>query len=451
MTYFYVYAVGIVLVAIVFVCYPMIRLKLISPGAKAAGKSYELSNANVIKQRITELEREVNEGLIDADEKENAIRDLKLALVAETLVVDKRVQGPLNPLLLIGLALPAIAVGVWVYLHSNQLTGLLAYKESTLQIDDLRAKLDAQGPQSLTPNDFAKFALSIRSNLRDNPDDARGWSYLAMVSTSIGRVDEGIAAYEKALDLTPQDDALRFRFAEALMLQGTEGSLQNSARQLQFLLQKQPENGNNRLLLTSVAIQLQDPELAVSQFQMIKDDMNPTSQFYQTLVTELRKLGVTDVAIVGEPSTAALIPPMLSNMEDISAGALAIPVSPDSSANELLINVNISDELQSSLPNAAYLIVFAQHSDGRSRAPLAVKRFALPTLPVQLSLSDSDAMIPAMNLSSASMVNITARISLDEDVMPSAGELEGSALSIDLAAVNNTDPLGINVVIDKLL
>jgi hypothetical protein len=35
--------------------------------------------------------------------------------------------------------------------------------------------------------------------------------------------------------------------------------------------------------------------------------------------------------------------------------------------------------------------------------------------------------------------------------MPSAGELEGSALSIDLAAVNSTDPLGINVVIDKLL
>jgi cytochrome c-type biogenesis protein CcmH len=344
------------------------------------------------------------------------------------------------------LALPAIGIGAWVYWQSNQLEGLLAYKESTLQVDDLRIKLDEQGPQSLTPNDFAKFALSIRSNLRDNPDDVRGWSYLAMLSTSIGRVDEGIAAYKKALDLTPQDDELRFKFAEALMLQGTQESLQNSVRQLNYLVQKQPDNGNNRLLLTSVAIQLKDTELAVNQFALIKDDMNPTSQFYQTIVTELRKLGVIDVSIVGEPAIAVNTMPLA-----MPAGAMAVEAQGSLSVSELLINVNISDVLQSSLPNRAYLIVFAQHSDGRSKAPLAVKRVALPSLPVQISLSDNDAMIPAMNLSSAQQVNITARISLDEDVMPSTGELEGVVLDISLAEISAKQAASINVIIDKVL
>ncbi|MFT6270658.1 MAG: cytochrome c-type biogenesis protein CcmI [Alphaproteobacteria bacterium] len=431
--------------AMLFVCYPIIKQKLQSSSTGTI-KSLELSNANVIKQRITELASEVNEGLIDPAEKENAIRDLKLALVAETPEVDIREQRPLSVLLLVVLALPAIGIGAWVYWQSNQLEGLLAYKQSTLQVDDLRAKLEEQGPQSLTPNDFAKFALSIRSNLQDNPDDVRGWGYLAMLSTSIGRVDEGIAAYKKALDLAPQDDDLRFKFAEALMLQGTEKSLQNSARQLNYLVQKQPDNGNNRLLLTSVAIQLQDAELAVTQFLQIKDDMNPTSQFYQTIVTELRKLGVVDVSIVGEPSIAAV-----ASTQAISAGALAIEAGPSSLSKEILINVNISDALQSRLPEQAYLIVFAQHSDGRSRAPLAVKRFALPSLPVQISLSDTDAMIPAMNLSSAQQVNITARISLDEDVMPSAGELEGSVLDIDLAAISANQTTIINVIVDKVL
>jgi cytochrome c-type biogenesis protein CcmH len=449
-TYFYLYAVSIVLVAILFVCYPIIKQRL-QNSSTSATKPLELSNANVIKQRIIELESEVNEGLIDPAEKENAIRDLKLALVAETPEFVKTADRPLSPLLLIALALPAIAIGAWTYLQSNQLQGLLAYKETTLEMEDLRLKLNQQGPQSLTANDFAKFALSIRSNLRDNPNDVRGWSFLAMVNTSIGRVEEGLAAYKKALDLSPQDDALRFKFAETLMLLGTEESLQNAVRQLKYLVQKQPDNGNNRLLLTSVAIQLQDAELASRQFAVIKDDMNPSSQFYQTIVSELRKLGVIDTAIVGDPSIVAMTPTLVQSASSQSTPAIVLSGDADPSSIELFINVNISDALQSSLPETAYLIVFAQHSDGRSRAPLAVKRFALPALPVQISLSDSDAMIPAMNLSSAQQVNITARISLDEDVMPSAGELEGSVLDINLATMLASKGANIYVNIDTLL
>jgi cytochrome c-type biogenesis protein CcmH len=161
-------------------------------------------------------------------------------------------------------------------------------------------------------------------------------------------------------------------------------------------------------------------------------------------VSELRTLGVSDVAIVGA---------ITASSDGVDTNGNTPQVGPTqqnggtNQSSELLINVNISDELKSSLPENAYLIVFAQHSDGRSRAPLAVKRFKLPVLPIQLSLSDQEAMIPAMNLSSANVVNVTARISLDEDVMPKAGELEGSAVNIELAKVSSS----INVVIDKIL
>jgi len=440
--YFYLSAAAIVFVAILFTFSPLIIQKLFKQSGKAIDHSNELSNASVIKQRIVELEREVNEGLIDASEKDNAIRDLKLALVDETPEATQGVKTS-SGLIVIALSLPALLIGVMVYWHSNQLSGLHAFQDSTLEIADLRKKLNEQGPQSLTPNDFAKFALSIRSNLRDNPEDVRGWSFLAMVNTSIGRVDEGLAAYQKALDLSPQDDALRFKYAEALMLQGTEESLQNASRQLNYLVTRDPQNRNNRLMLTSVAIQLQDTELAVNQFQIIKNDLNPSSQFYQSIVLELRKLGVTDVAIVGQLRSDELDASKIAASQNSSAEQSAS----NNQSSEILINVNISKDLQSSLPKNAYLIVFAQHSDGRSRAPLAVKRFELPSLPVQISLSDKEAMIPSMNLSSANYVNVTARISLDEDVMPSEGEFEGSVLNIELAKVSGS----IDVLIDKAL
>lgn len=447
MSYFYLSAIVIVLVAVLFVCFPILKKKWRNNASSA--NTTELSNANVIKQRMLELEVEVNEGLIDAGEKDNAVRDLKLALADESpLQSSKDVQGS-KPMLLILIAIPAIIIGAWVYWQANQLEGLQTYKSSALEVADIRKKLEEQGPQSLTPDDFAKFALSIRSGLRENPDDARGWSFLAMVNTSIGRVDEGIAAYKKALDLTPADDALRFKFAEALMLQGSEESLQNSAYQLDYLIRKQPEDRNNRLLLTSVAIQLQNPELAVSQFALIKNDMNPSSQFYQTIVAELRKLGVDDVSIVGEPLAASA----RTSSGEQKASSTESQASTDRKNNsEVLVTVTISDELQSNLPDSAYLIVFAQHSDLRSRAPLAVKRFSLAQLPVQVVLSDADAMIPSMNLSSAQAVNITARISFDEDVMPSAGELEGSTKNISIADINSSSENNkVNVVIDSVL
>ncbi len=442
MTNFYLSALGIVLLAALFVVYPIMLQRMREKSKHKQKQVVMLSNANVVKQRMLELEREVEEGLIDADDKDNAVHDLKLALVDETpdFIESKK---NVSVVMFIALGIPALLIGAWVYWQSNQLEGLQAYTDTKIEIDDLRKKLEEQGPESLTPDDFAKFALSIRTALRDDPSDVRGWTYLAMVSTSIGRVDEGIAAYKKALDLTPLDDNLRFKFAETLMLQGTQDSLDNAKRQLEYLIQKQPNARNNRLLMTSVAIQLQDAELATAQFSVIKNDMNPTSQFYQSIVAELKKLGVSDVAIVGEPNMGQ-VDVAQTNVSSIEA----LPPSTSVQGSEVSVTVNISDELGSKLPSNAYLIVFAQHNDGRSRAPLAVKRFALPQLPVQISLSDSDAMIPAMNLSSAERIKITARISLDDDVMPAAGELEGSVVNIDLSNMPNNV---INVVINKVL
>lgn len=421
--------------AIVFTCFPLLVNRLSRKTESDSSKQVELSNANVIKQRISELESEVNQGLIDAAEKDNAIRDLKLALVEEMPLPNESTNTS-NNFLLIALGLPAVLIGIWVYWQSNQLAGLKAFQNSSLEVADLRKKLEEQGPQSLTPNDYAKFALSIRSSLRDNPDDARGWSFLAMVNTSIGRVEEGIAAYNKALDLTPSDDALRFKYAEALMLQGTEESLHNASRQLSYLTQKEPENRNNRLLLTSVAIQLQNVELAVEQFMLIRQDLNPTSNFYKTIVAELRKLGVTEKNIVGD------------GVNELQQVGVSEELVNKNGTTAMVINVNLSEELKSKLPENAYLIVFAQHSDLRSRAPLAVKRIRLPLLPMQITLSDSDAMIATMNLSSANSVRVTARISLDENVMPTKGELEGSVSNIEIAKVTDAIDVVINKVVD---
>ena len=407
MSYFYLSALGLVLIAVLFIVFPFLK--------ERKRNNLEVTNANVIKQRIVELSQEVEEGLIDESEKEAAINDLKLALVDESpaeSTFDYAESSKVNIRLLLLLALPAIVIGAGVYWHSNQLSGLNEFEQSQIDVISIREKMQNEGGQTLTPNDFAKLALSIRNSLRNKPNDAQGWAYLGLINSSIGRLEEGVAAYERALDLSPQDEELRFKYAETLMMAGTEDTLNNAKRQLAYLISKTPENRNYHLLMTTIAIQLQEPNLALSSFNHIKDMLRPNSSIYLSIVAGLEGLGIQ-------------IPNAVTSTSEAESVA----------SKQLNIQVNIHPDLQSKLPANAYMIVFAQQQNGTSRAPLAVKRFILGQLPVQVTLSKSDAMIPSLNLDIAETVKVTARISLDEDVMPSAGEFEGQVENIDVLAV----------------
>lgn len=449
MTNFYLAAIGLVLFAGLFVAFPIIGSILASKHKKRR----HLSNANVIKQRINELERELEEGLINPEDKESTIKELKLALVDETPLeqvlldststatnIDSTAsKGHKQKLIYVLLALPCIALGAWVYSQSNQLLGLQEYKQAQVEVEEIRARMQSTGAQSLTPDDYAKLALSIRRKLRDTPQDDSGWAFLGQINVAIGRMEEGIAAFKKALDINPQNHDVRFKFAEALMLSQDEQSLENAKRQLVYLVGQKPGERNYRLLLTATAIQLQDAELAMANFNIIKDQINPESQFYQSLVAGLQNLGVN-------------VMPASANTMPNSTNKMPAELQTDTKEVQIVIQISVSDALKSKLPQQGFLIVFAQNAESESRAPLAVKRMPLGTLPVTVSLSDSDAMIPAMNLSSAKLINVSARISMDADVMPKAGELEGSVRQINIAALNDDSEQStqaINLVIDK--
>jgi cytochrome c-type biogenesis protein CcmH len=108
------------------------------------------------------------------------------------------------------------------------------------------------------------------------------------------------------------------------------------------------------------------------------------------------------------------------------------------------ITISITDALTNKVPTSGFLIVFAQDAVSGSRVPLAVKKVALPEFPVSIRLSPSDAMMPSLSLKNAELVSITARISLDEDVMTSAGELQGSLAQVKVNDSIQSVSLSIN-------
>lgn len=450
MTSFYLYSALFALIAIGFIVYPWLK-------DRNAKKRFEVTNTNVIKQRIQEIEREASEGLIDPEEMQTAIDEMKVALADETAFHDAQEKKAASTSLsaksakiplIIG-AIPAIVAAVWVYVDANQLSGLQDLVDATNNIDELSQRILVKPANDVQPEEFQKYALVIRQQLRKDPLDATGWQWLGRLRMSLGQTEEAVGAFDKALEISPDSEDIRMKYAQAMMMVGDDENLQNAKRQVSYLVQIAPENRNYRLLLTVVAAQLNDREVALANFALIKDQLSANSTLYQSLVSQLRTMGAPEELLlldsnasndgVGEstPSLSGSIP---SNAD------IANDAGKQQSADRGFdITVSIASELESKLPSSGFLIVFAQDAISGSRVPLAVKKMALPQFPISLTLSADDAMIASLSLKNAEKVTITARISVDEDVMTSAGELQGSLVNVQV----NDSMQAVTIIIDE--
>jgi hypothetical protein len=146
--------------------------------------------------------------------------------------------------------------------------------------------------------------------------------------------------------------------------------------------------------------------------------------------------------VAGE-STTSLAGSIPSNAD--RANGAGQQVRQESADRGFDITVSIASELESKIPSSGFLIVFAQDAISGSRVPLAVKKLALPQFPISVTLSADDAMIASLSLKNAEQVTITARISVDEDVMTSTGELQGSLVNVQV----NDSMQAVNLIINK--
>ena len=80
--------------------------------------------------------------------------------------------------------------------------------------------------------------------------------------------------------------------------------------------------------------------------------------------------------------------------------------------------------------NGATLFIYAKQPNVPG-PPLAVLRMRAEHWPVTFTLSDTNAMVPGRNLSSADNVQIEARISRSGEALPQAGDLVGTVTSVN--------------------
>ena len=428
-TEFYIVVSGLITLVLMLLAFPWLR-------RKNHAKADNLSNTQIVKQRLQELEREVQEGLITEHDMRVAVDELKVALVDESSFESTRTGTAGLPLLIGGLV--AVVAGVVVYASVNQFSQVQRASDAIAALPELSAQLASGNGSDLGPEDVANLALAIRQRLREAPEDDTGWLYLGRLMLSLGQEVQAIEAIDKAVALKPGNTSHQITLAQALMTTGDVNNLNRAQGVLKGLLRSTPENDNLALMMAVVSAQLGDLENLTRYYGQVKDKLPAGNDIGQRLAMREQELQAQDGQVL-----------VLDNSPiDESSGTQAPAIEKTTSTKTgFNITVNVSDEARSALPQSGFLIVFAQDANSENRMPAAVVKIPLQDFPVTIALDTDNAMMPQYTLDSLSKVTLTARVSADGDVSVSPGEWEGSQVT----AVAPQNVKDINVMIEKEL
>lgn len=424
---FYIIVSGLITLVLLIVAFPWLR-------NKNHAKQDSLSNTQIVKQRLAELDREVQEGLISEHDKRQAVDELKLALVDESAFHQNKTGNAKLPLAIGGLL--AVLCGTIVYSQVNQMERVAKAQQSIEALPELSQQLASGNANNLTQQDIASLALAIRQRLREDPEDDTGWMYFGRLMLSVGQEVQAIEAIDKAVSLAPSNSANRITLAQALMTTGDVNNLERAQSILLGLLNDNPENDNLALMMAVVSAQLGDLNNTRRFYQQVEGKLPADSDMAQRLVARIKELeGNTTEMVALQRSDAE--PTDETDIQGDNKDALT----------GFTITVNLSDNAEASAPKEGFLIVFAQDANSDNRMPAAVVKLPINDFPVSVTLTTENAMMPQFTLATLSDVVVTARLSEDGNVAVAEGEWQGSVN----ASVTANQLSSLSIIIDKEL
>jgi cytochrome c-type biogenesis protein CcmH len=133
-----------------------------------------------------------------------------------------------------------------------------------------------------------QIIAALKQHLVEDPKSARGWYLLGRVYVTQNQMDDAVAAFAKAYQLTPNDVDVMFQYAQALYL--VQHSLQGMPNELlQKILQHDPQNDLAINLYAVAAYQAGDYQNAIYYWEKLLPKYAPTSTDGKALLDMIAK------------------------------------------------------------------------------------------------------------------------------------------------------------------
>ena len=330
-------------------------------------------NVALYQERIAELATQQAAGVLDEAQMAKGRDEAARELLADTEGAEAPRQGHLGKALplLAAMLVPLMALGL--YLHFGAADKVALTQEF------------AEAPKSME-----EMTTRLERVVQAQPDSAEAWYFLGRTYMAQSRPADAAKAFEKAVGIAREPELLG-QWAQALYFVGNK---QWSA-QLQSLtdeaLQRDPQE------VTSLGL------LGIAAFE---------GQRFKEAVGYWRRL--IAVLPADDPSRDALQGGIDRALEQLAAKGETMPDEPVALAAatgaQLKVRVELAAKLKDQVQPGDSVFIFARASNGPPM-PLAAKRVTVAQLPIEVELSDADAMMPQLKLSNFPQVQLLARIS----------------------------------------
>lgn len=394
---FWIFAIAMVVIAMIFLLRPFFRDTSKNDIDRAA------QNVGIAKERINELKVDFDQGNISQAEYDTSLQEHEQSLLDDVeqnttlnaVQVDHSGYNKISRIILM-FTVPAMAFSLYTYLGKPELI-----EGGQKQMATVANPLT---PGSKDIPSVTQMVEKLAAKLKEKPNNAEGWFMLGRSYMNLKRYTEAANAYAKANQLVVNNPVILLRYADALtMVDG--GKINKKAF---FLITKavdiEPDAPSGLWLLGMGYSDKGEYKKAISSWERLRpliNDEKSIAQVNNLINKAKRKLGIK----VDSTKTKAFV-------------RLKVKVSIDKS---MLQQVSLDDTV----------FIFAKAVDGPPM-PLAVVRKQVKDLPFDIVLDDSMAMIPNMTLSSFKEVYITARVAKTGNPLKQKGDLYSKKILIKI-------------------
>lgn len=355
----------LLLVAMSFLLVPLLR------GRKAQAEEDRTAlNVALYQERVAELQAQQAAGTLTAEQLATGQAEAARELLADA-EREEAAQRRLGQWLPLASALLVPVLGLGLYLQWGGLDQVQQSRELA----------------QMAPRSMSEMTERLEQSVKSRPEDPEGWYFL-------GRT---YMAQERAADAAKA-------FAEAVRLAGREPALLGQWAQAQYFAQNK-QWSESLQQLTDEALQA-DPEevtslglLGIAGYEAGR--YADAVRYWERLVAALP---------AEDPSREAIQSGIARAREQLGDAAPAVATVSRPAAASLKVRVELDAALKDKVQPGDAVFVFARALSGPPM-PLAVKRLTVADLPAEVSLSDSDAMMPQLKLSKFPEVQLVARVS----------------------------------------
>jgi cytochrome c-type biogenesis protein CcmH len=384
-------------------------------------------NISIARERLAELETQLEQGDINQDQYEQSRDEIESAMLDDADVTAETVSElptsyKRNIFIMLSV-IPFAAFGLYQYwgepdaIASNPKPAASTNNPHTEQaqhagsIDQMLAKLEAR--------------------LAENPNDPKGWYMLGRSYMVQKHYDKATEAFRTLRAQVGDQPEVLLGLADAMTM-ARQGNMHGEPFSLvKRALELAPDNVT-ALWLAGLGYQGEgDLPTAINLWQkllpLLSKDPESAAKVEGLIANAQQQLGSAPEQAQAQAGKQTTVPNPVGDTANAVTG--------------IRVDVRLDPAMLGKVTETDYVMVYAQRVQGL-KMPLAMVRAQVRDLPITVMLDDSTALSPMNKLSSEQQVNVIARVSRSGQATRQPGDIE---VSKGPFPVSGTEPVSITI------